>query len=546
MKKSIFIVISLLLISVLDCLSQSDANYLVGSKWLFKETRGMAISFEITFKGDGTALLQGTNTPINEILKWSGNADDVWMSGNFGAGSTITLQGGLNSGILDYSSPWSVNGKSGNQSGQYQATKTQSAPEPSKTKEQRKAENVETGAKILDGLLDAFEKRKEERAKKQAEQQAEPTENEPEPEIQQPTSKGKKESKTKSQTANSQATYSNDDAVSAAVIWQHTLSNHSTISTATFALKACIEISESVKEYILVQDGRRLSITRGLIVRKANDCANAFNQTVTLTDGENQFQLIAKTNSGDLKSEIFTIYYSPNATVAAPIKLRRLALIIGNAAYPNAALKNPVNDATDVATALREMGFEVISATNANRRKMNETIDDFGSRLKNYDVGFFYYAGHGMQVQGENYLVPIDAKPQAQGEVEYDCYPVGKILAKMEDADNQANIIVLDACRDNPLQRSWSRSTGSNGLANINAPQGTFIGFATSPGSTAADGTGRNGIYTGALLQHIRKSNLTVDQLFNAINGTVKKQTNNQQIPWKVSSMSEDLYLTNK
>jgi uncharacterized caspase-like protein len=114
----------------------------------------------------------------------------------------------------------------------------------------------------------------------------------------------------------------------------------------------------------------------------------------------------------------------------------------------------------------------------------------------------------------------------------------------MEEAANQANIIVLDACRNNPSQRSWSRSTGSNGLANINAPQGTFIGFATSPGSTAADGTGRNGVYTGALLEHIRKPNLTVDQLFNAVNGTVKKLTNNLQIPWKASSMSEDLYLT--
>jgi uncharacterized caspase-like protein len=149
-----------------------------------------------------------------------------------------------------------------------------------------------------------------------------------------------------------------------------------------------------------------------------------------------------------------------------------------------------------------------------------------------------------LQVKGENYLVPIDAVPKSQGEVEYECYPVGKILAKMEEAANQANIIVLDACRDNPLQRSWSRSTNANGLANINAPQGTFIGFATSPGSTAADGTGRNGVYTGALLEHIRKPNLTVDQLFNAVNGTVKKLTNNQQVPWKASSMSEDLYLT--
>lgn len=225
---------------------------------------------------------------------------------------------------------------------------------------------------------------------------------------------------------------------------------------------------------------------------------------------------------------------------------RRIALVIGNAAYPSdAALTNPVNDATDIAAALREIGFEVISTTNADRRKMNTSIDDFGARLKNYDLGFFYYAGHGIQIDGENYLIPIDAVPKSQGEVKYDCYPVGKILAKMEEASNQANIIVLDACRDNPLSRSWSRSLVSGGLANINAPQGTFIGFATSPGSTALDGEGRNGVYTAALLQYLRNPNLTLDQIFNATGGSVKKKTNNQQVPWKASSMSEDLYLRN-
>lgn len=339
----------------------------------------------------------------------------------------------------------------------------------------------------------------------------------------------------------------NNVAAISKITWQSNFP--ATTNTPTLDLKACVETPETIKEYILVQNGQRSFTARGLIVQQANDCFNAFNKTVTLKTGENQFQLIAQSNAGELKSEVFTITYNPNATASNALSnpskpQRRLALIIGNAAYPTAGLKNPVNDATDIAAALRAMGFEVISATNTNRLKMNTAIDDFGTRLKNYDLGFFYYAGHGLQVKGENYLVPIDAVPKSQGEVEYECYPVGKILAKMEEAANQANIIVLDACRDNPLQRSWSRSTGSNGLANINAPQGTFIGFATSPGSTAADGTGRNGVYTGALLEHIRKPNLTVDQLFNAVNGTVKKLTNNLQIPWKASSMSEDLYLT--
>lgn len=254
----------------------------------------------------------------------------------------------------------------------------------------------------------------------------------------------------------------------------------------------------------------------------------------------------AATNNGEVSNKP-----DPNgasattASVTALSPQRRLALLIGNAAYPTAALRNPVNDATDIATALREMGFEVITTTNANRQKMEAAIEDFGSRLKNYNLGFFYYAGHGVQIDGENYLIPVDAKLKSQGEVRYECYPVGRVLAKMEEAAIQANVIVLDACRDNPFARSWSRSLVSGGLANINAPQGTFIGFATSPGSTAADGEGRNGVYTAALLEHLRKPNLTLDQLFNAVSGSVKKKTNNLQVPWKASSMSEDLYLRN-
>lgn len=343
------------------------------------------------------------------------------------------------------------------------------------------------------------------------------------------------------------------NSTAATISWQHPLSNNSTTSDATVELKACVETSETVREYILIQNGQKLSIARGLIPRKANDCLNAFTQTVTLKNGENKFQLMIQTAKGDVKSAIFTTYFNPNtsntAQTAPPqysgTKTRRLALVIGNADYvDNNGLKNPVNDATDVAAALREIGFEVMTATNTNLRKMTETMDAFGSKLKNYDVGLFYYAGHGLQVRGENYLVPIDAKPQTEGEVAYDCFPVGKLLAKMEDASNRANIIVLDACRDNPLKRSWSRSTGGGGLANMTAPSGTFIGFATAPGSTAADGTGRNGVFTSALLEHIRKANLSVDQLFNAVNGSVKKLTNNRQIPWKTSSFSEDLYLT--
>lgn len=257
-------------------------------------------------------------------------------------------------------------------------------------------------------------------------------------------------------------------------------------------------------------------------------------------------QYLVKNNEVEFKPETPSVSTEPLPPTGPKLQpQRRLALVIGNTAYPTAPLRNPVNDATDITAALREIGFEVITTTNANRQKMDAAIDDFGTRLKNYNLGFFYYAGHGVQIDGENYLIPVDAKLKTQGEVKYECYPIGKVLAKMEEAAIQANVIVLDACRDNPFSRSWSRSLVSGGLANINAPQGTFIGFATAPGSTAADGEGRNGVYTSALLEHLRKPKLTLDQIFNAVSGSVKKKTNNQQVPWKASSMSEDLYLRN-
>jgi hypothetical protein len=423
-----------------------------------------------------------------------------------------------------------------------------------KTKEQRKADNIDTGVKIVGGIVDILKKRKEEKAKKQAEQEAQQGGNEPESVVQKSPTK-KVEKGKKITMANTQTVPTNESPVSEAIKWQNTLLNNSTTNNASFDIKACVETAETIKGYILIQNSQRLSIPRGLIPRKANDCANAFNQTVTLKNGENSFQLIAQTGSMELKSAIFTTYFKPNAVnmaqTAPPqysIKTtRRLALVIGNADYGgNNSLKNPINDATDIAAALREIGFDVMTATNTTRRKMDEIMDEFGSKLKNYDVVFFYYAGHGLQVGGENYLMPIDAKPQTEREVKYDCFEVGKLIAKMdiEDVPNRANIIVLDACRDNPLKRSWSRSTGGGGLANMSAPSGTFIGFATAPGSTAADGTGRNGVYTSALLQHIRKPNLSVFSLFTSVNGTVKATTNNQQVPWINSSLSEDLFLT--
>jgi len=135
---------------------------------------------------------------------------------------------------------------------------------------------------------------------------------------------------------------------------------------------------------------------------------------------------------------------------------RRIALVIGNAAYEMGVLRNPVHDASDMATALRRLGFEVTLLRDAARRPMVEAIDLFSRQLRQGGVGLFYFAGHGVQVSGENYLIPVDARIGREQDVPYEAVPVGRILGGLEDADNQLNILILDACRDNPFARQWS------------------------------------------------------------------------------------------
>lgn len=172
----------------------------------------------------------------------------------------------------------------------------------------------------------------------------------------------------------------------------------------------------------------------------------------------------------------------------------RIALIIGNGAYESSPLRNPVNDANDMAGALRKLGFSVTLRINADQRGMETSIDEFGLQLRSGATGLFYFAGHGMQVKGINYLIPIGANIQTASDTRYEAVDAGRILGKMEDAGNGLNVVILDACRDNPLARSFR--SRSRGLARMDAPKGSLIAYATAPGSVAGDGDGRNGIYT--------------------------------------------------
>ncbi len=220
---------------------------------------------------------------------------------------------------------------------------------------------------------------------------------------------------------------------------------------------------------------------------------------------------------------------------------QRLALVIGNSSYETAPLVNPVNDATDMAAALRNLGFTVILKKNANLEMMEEAIEDFGSRLKKGGVGLFYYAGHGIQVYGSNYLIPVGTKIKKESDMKYRAVDTGRILDEMDNAGNGMNIVILDACRDNPFGRSF-RSAG-RGLSIIaTAPRGTMITYSTSPGNVAADGKGRNSPYTESLLKHMTTPGLPIEQVFKQVRQDLSQKTRGQQIPWELSSLSGDFY----
>ena len=221
---------------------------------------------------------------------------------------------------------------------------------------------------------------------------------------------------------------------------------------------------------------------------------------------------------------------------------KRLALIIGNADYTFGSLNNPVNDARAMEETLKNVGFDVMKYENLTQKDMKKAIDNFGVRLTGYNVGLFYYAGHGIQSGGYNYLIPVEAQLFSYDDIDYDCVRADRVLSKMEYAATDVNIIILDACRNNPFERQWSRSSAGKGLAFMDAPSGSLIAYATSPGKTAADGTGKNGLYTSILLKYIQQKGLQIEEVFKNVRKDVESMSGGSQIPWEVTSMKGQFY----
>lgn len=260
----------------------------------------------------------------------------------------------------------------------------------------------------------------------------------------------------------------------------------------------------------------------------------SFNHPLSLSNGQNIIKVTVENEDNNTIEEIRKVYFQSET---------RLALVIGNADYVyGGTLNNPVNDARSMSEALQKVGFDVLKYENLNQKDMKKAIDDFGTQLYNYDVGLFYYAGHGIQSGGFNYLIPVESQLQAYADVEYDCVRADRILRKMEYAQTDVNVLILDACRDNPFERKWSRAASGKGLAFMDAPSGSLIAYATSPGRTAADGAGKNGLYTEALLKYIQQRGLQIEEVFKNVRREVETKSAGNQTPWESTSLKGYFY----
>ena len=228
----------------------------------------------------------------------------------------------------------------------------------------------------------------------------------------------------------------------------------------------------------------------------------------------------------------------------------RTALVIGNATYRNAPLRNPVNDAQAVAEALKALGFQVILRENATQREMLEALREFAQKSAKSQVRLLFYAGHGVQIKGRNYLMPVDAEVQTEEEIAQKGADVTEFLERMTTLHDGVNLVVLDACRNNPFTvgpsqladsrrfRTRGLAPQSAGLAPLHAPSGMLIAFSTAPGSVAVDNPSqKNSVYTKHFVAALRTPGLPIERLFKQVRVAVAQETQQQQVPWETSSL---------
>ncbi|MEM7550544.1 MAG: caspase family protein [Bacteroidota bacterium] len=268
-------------------------------------------------------------------------------------------------------------------------------------------------------------------------------------------------------------------------------------------------------------------------------CGYTYITNLYLEPGENKIAITLFDEFGESNFSR-TIKYDESKQ----LEFRGLALVIGNSDYEHAHdLKNPKNDASDMYSALNKLGFEVLKFDNLSDVEMRKVIGNYLLKLEEYKVGVIFYAGHGIQHEGRNFLIPVNVGIDNAGEITEKCIDTGRILSRMEIMEVETSVVMLDACRNNPFSdvSTFSGNT-MNGLTGTDAPPGTIVAFATSPGKTASDGAGKNGLYTQEILNHIFKPDLKLEDLFKQVRVSVMRKSRNRQIPWETSSLVNDFY----
>lgn len=315
-----------------------------------------------------------------------------------------------------------------------------------------------------------------------------------------------------------------------------------TATSKDYTLWVGVKSSATITDTKVYHNGQ---LSRGVVPVKNDGDEYSIKRNLTLVNGENVIRIDVANESGTASIERTIPYETKNPIPTPNIVVRkqnRLALVIGNSKYTNAtSLTNPDNDAYDVSSKLRSLGFDVIEKHNLTKKDFKDVIRDFGNKAQSYDVCLLYYAGHAIENNGKNYLIPVDVDLKVQADVEDECVRADYVIENLENAKSKMNIIILDACRNNPIPRSWSRGV-SGGLSSMTAPSGTFIAFSTSPGRTADDGLGRNSPFTEAFLKNLDLPNTQLEVFFKKVQQDVSRKTSNRQIPWIESSFVGDFY----
>ncbi|QHV94915.1 caspase family protein [Spirosoma endbachense] len=312
--------------------------------------------------------------------------------------------------------------------------------------------------------------------------------------------------------------------VAPVITWQSPQLTRSEQKVPTVRITACIQSVEPLS-YHFFQNGKEIPNKRTGF--KHVECGQELTEEITLEPGANEIHLTATNPAGTTTSDSrYVTYKMGPQTPPSPNAPKRLALVVANASYPKAALRNPINDGRTIRDYLQKVGFEVVLRENLPLRELKRTVDtflvDLGRQKQN--VGLVFYAGHGLMVNGDNYLQPVDADPSTEPDVEFECYPLRRLVAKMEQANpTGANLVFWDACRNNPY-RSWNRSMGDPIHTTIAPPVGTMIVYATEPGKVASDGLEKNGLFTSELIRHIEEPGVDIYGLIERIDAGLEER----------------------